>query len=79
MQNSEAIIEVLVDPGKMQATVRLSDDWQKIAAIHKIYMLTDVVAQLTFELDQATREWKRGIDDSRRLDLWMRHQVEDEE
>ena len=79
MKKLDAIVEVLVDPEKMQATVNMSDQWREISAIFRIYMLSDVIAQLTSELDFASREWKRGIDDSRRLDKWMRDQVSQEE
>lgn len=79
MKKLDSIVELLVDLEEMQATVNISDDWREIPAMFRIYMLGDVIAQLTSELDSTVIEWKRGIDDSRRLDMWMRDQVSDEE
>lgn len=68
MKDVNQIMEVQVDLEAMQANLILSDAWRVISPMYRIYMLTDVIAQLTSELDFASQEWKAMIDSSRQLE-----------
>lgn len=56
------IIQLLVDVILPQAEVRFNDVWKQEEALWKINILSDVISDLSRELEVVTEEYEREMD-----------------
>lgn len=68
MKANSKTLQILINDEEGKAEVQLGDDWTVCNPLWKIYLLSDLIHQLTGHLDESTQEWKTLLDLNRQFD-----------